>query len=49
MIDVRTPLTAIAATPRKEPDNKFTFSPKVSAASSPVDRLIAHYAPDRFD
>jgi hypothetical protein len=33
MIDVRTPLTAIAATPRKEPDNKFTFSPKLTEST----------------
>lgn len=30
MIDVRTPLTAIAATPRVELDNKFTFNPELA-------------------
>ncbi|KAF5294891.1 hypothetical protein FQR65_LT10689 [Abscondita terminalis] len=37
MIDVRTPLTAIAATPRIEPDCKFSFNPtqaKLTEASS---------------
>lgn len=28
------PLTAIAATPRKEPDNKFTFNPYPSTVST---------------
>lgn len=34
------PLTAIAATPRKEPDNKFTFNPFPSTVSNNFYSLI---------